>query len=269
MTRHILNPTSRFSDRVENYVKYRPGYPPALLDFLKEELRLRSGHVVVDLGSGTGIFAEFLLASGCEVVGVEPNAEMRGAAERRLAGQARFRSIDGSAEATDLPDRSADFVTAAQAFHWFDRDPARAELARILKPEGWAVLVWNDRRTEATAFAKEYEALIHRFSTEYRRVDHKNLTEGEIRQFLSEDGYGACVFENAQELDREGLVGRVASSSYAPNKSHPKYPDMVRDLEEVFARHARLGKVRIEYDVRVYYARGWGSLQGRAGPRKF
>lgn len=201
------------------------------------------------------MFAGLLLPVGCTVVGVEPNDEMRAAAESLFGGQPRFRSVAGSAEATGLPAACADFVTAAQAFHWFDRARAREEVARISKAGGWTVLVWNERRTDASAFACEYEALLHRFSTEYRKVDHRNVTEGEIRAFLGDDGFGARVFENDQELDLRGLVGRVASSSYAPNAGHPRYAEMARELEEIFSRHARAGVVRIEYDTRAYFAR--------------
>ena len=164
------DPTQRFSSRVENYVRFRPGYPPAVLDVLRAECALTRDSVVADVGSGTGIFSEFLLGAGCTVLGVEPNDEMRRAAEGTLARQTRFRSVPGTAEATTLPERSVDLVTAAQAFHWFDRARTRAEFRRILKPRGWTALVWNDRQLDSTPFLRGYEALLQRFGTDYLAV---------------------------------------------------------------------------------------------------
>src|SRR5580698_5790113 len=151
------NSTSRFSDRVENYVRYRPGYPPEVLEKLKCECGLTSGHPIADIASGTGIWTRMLLENGNRVFGVEPNAEMRAAGERLLAPFANFTSIAGTAEATTLPDDSLDFISAAQAGHWFDRAKARQEFVRVLKPGGWLVLLWNERVTDSTAFLRDYE----------------------------------------------------------------------------------------------------------------
>src|SRR5579864_3199234 len=171
------NATSRFSDRVENYVRYRPGYPAEVLRVLRDECRLSVGDVVADIASGTGIWSRMLLENGNRVFGVEPNAEMRQAGERLLAEFDRFISLPGAAEATTLPDESVDFVTAAQAAHWFDRERARREFVRILKPGGWLVLLWNERLTDATAFLRDYEQLLLTFSTDYENVRHERTTD--------------------------------------------------------------------------------------------
>src|SRR5258708_6434564 len=152
--------TLRFSSRVENYIRYRPGYPAQVLEVLKEECQLTSKSIVADIACGTGIFTRMLLDHGNKVVGVEPNSEMREAAERLLAAYPNFTSIDGTAEATTLPDESVDFATAAQAAHWFDLARARREFARILKPGGWAVLIWNERSIDTTSFLRAYEELL-------------------------------------------------------------------------------------------------------------
>ncbi len=115
----------RFSNRVENYVKYRPGYPREVLDLFRDEMNLTENSVIADIGSGTGISAKLFLENGNEVFGVEPNAAMRGAAEEFLREFPKFKSVDGTAENTNLPDNSVDLVVAAQAFHWFDKDKTR------------------------------------------------------------------------------------------------------------------------------------------------
>ena len=242
------NATQRFSDRVADYVRSRPGYPAAVLDALREAGALAPGAVVVDVGSGTGISSALFLEAGHRVVGVEPNAEMRAAAERILAGHAGFRSVDGTAEATTLPDACADLVVAGQAFHWFDAGRARAEWARILGPGGQAALLWNVRRTEATPFLRDYEALLQRFGTDYRAVRHENVGPEALAAFFAGD-YRTWTFENVQTFDRDGVRGRLLSSSYTPPPGHPDHGPMLRELDRIVDRHGGGGPVRIEYDT--------------------
>src|SRR3989442_13100970 len=175
--------TSRFSDRVENYVRYRPGYPPEVLQTLKSECGLEPNHVVPDIASGTGIWTRMMLGNGNRVFGVEPNAEMRAAGERLLERFSTFISSAGTAEATPLADQSVDFVTAAQAAHWFDRKRAREEFLRILKPGGRLVLLWNQRCTDSTPFLRNYEQLLLTYGTDYEDVRHENTT-AEVKELF-------------------------------------------------------------------------------------
>src|ERR1035441_10658815 len=137
------DPTERFSSRVEDYTRYRPSYPAEAIAFLERQCGLTSQSRVADIGSGTGLLSELFLRFGCEVDGVEPNAEMRAAGERLLAAWPRFHSVNGRAEATTLPDRGARLVSAGQAFHWFSPYAARTEVLPVLKKIGWVALVWN------------------------------------------------------------------------------------------------------------------------------
>ena len=249
----MLNPTQRFSSRVENYVKYRPAYPAAVLDLLAAECGLSPASVIADVGSGTGILSHLLLERGSRVIGVEPNREMREAGERLLAVYPRFASVAAQAEATTLPEHSVDFVTAGQAFHWFDAPRARTEFERILKPGGWAVLVWNARRTASTAFLRAYEALLLTFGTDYTTVDHANVGEGDIRAFFGPGGYRHASFDNQQVFDFEGLKGRLLSSSYTPDPGDPRHAPMLAELRHIFDAHQVDGKVVFEYDTDVSY----------------
>ena len=248
------NATSRFSDRVENYVRYRPGYPAAVVNALREECGLAPGHVIADIASGTGIWTRMLLESGDEVFGVEPNAEMRQAGERLLAGFGKFTSVAGTAEATTLADSSVDFVTAAQAAHWFDRERARREFARILKPEGWLVLLWNERLTDSSAFLRDYEQLLLIYGTDYAEVRHERTTEA-VNEFFDPAPFRERVFAMRQEFDYAGLEGRLESSSYAPGPEHPKHAPMLRELRRIFDMHADAGRVTFDYNTRVYFGR--------------
>lgn len=245
------DPKQRFSPRVEDYVRYRPGYPATVLDYFRQGLGLAPASVVADVGSGTGLSAEPFLRAGNTVYCVEPNTDMRAAAERSLGRHPGFRSVDGSAEATGLPDGSADFILCAQAFHWFDRAKARAEFARIARPGAWVVLMWNDRRKQGTRFLEGYESLLNRLGTDYRKVDHTNLSADDIIAFLG-SGMRVATFENAQHLDFGALRGRVFSSSYTPLPGEKGYEELVGGLRDLFDRNQRDGRVAIEYDTRVY-----------------
>ena len=246
------NATSRFSDRVENYVRYRPGYPPEVVEVLCRECGLRPEHVIADIASGTGIWTRLLLENGNTVFGVEPNADMRQAGEKLLADFPNFTSVAGTAEAATLPSASADFITAAQAAHWFDRVAARREFVRILRPGGWLVLLWNERLTEATPFLRDYEQLLLNYATDYEEVRHERTTDA-VNEFFDPQPHLERTFPMRQEFDYAGLEGRLLSSSYAPGPGHPKHVPMLRELRRVFDHRAVSGRVSFEYRTRVYY----------------
>jgi len=248
------NATSRFSDRVQNYVLYRPGYPAEALHTLQTECGLARGHVVADVASGTGIWTRMLLENGLRVVGVEPNAEMREAGERLLAGFPKFTSIAGTAEATTLADKSVDFVTAAQAAHWFNRKESRREFVRILKPGGWLVLLWNERLTDSTPFLHDYEQLLLTYGTDYQDIRHEH-TISEVNEFFDPEPYQEREFEMRQEFDYSGIEGRLLSSSYAPGPEHPSYAAMLKELRAIFDAHAVEGRATFEYKTRLYFGR--------------
>ncbi len=249
-----IDPTRRFSDRVEGYVRYRPGYPDGVLDVLRAETGLTPAAVVADVGCGTGLSALPFLRNGNLVYGVEPNRAMREAAERFLAAYPHFTAFAGTAEATGLAGHSVDYVVAGQAFHWFDPDAARREFARVLRPGGWVVLLWNTRRTDSP-FLRAYEALLQRYGTDYRSVRHENIGPEALGRFFGPGGYEQRVLANEQQLDRAGLAGRLLSSSYAPGPGHPDHEPMLRDLDRLFDEFQRDGRVRLEYDTELYFGR--------------
>lgn len=248
------NATSRFSDRVENYVRYRPGYPAQVVQDLQSECGLGSSHVVADIASGTGIWTRMLLENGNPVFGVEPNAEMREAGERLLATFPKFISVTGTAEATTLANQSVDFVTAAQAAHWFDRERARREFVRILKPGGWLVLLWNERLTDSTMFLRDYEQMLLTYGTDYEEVRHERTTDA-VNEFFDPAPYQEREFEMRQGCDYAGVEGRLLSSSYAPGPKHPRHAPMLRELRRIFDAGAVEGRAAFEYKTRMYFGR--------------
>lgn len=243
--------TVRFTDRVENYVKYRPGYPAEVIAFFERRCGITNGSVIADIGSGTGISAKIFLEHGCVVYGVEPNDAMRSAAEEFLQGYENFHSINATAEATSLKDGSVDLVIAAQAFHWFDPDRTRAEFKRILKPGGYTALIWNERQTGSSDFLKEYEELHLKYGRDYKEVRHDRINDGVLRDFFQQD-FERTAFQNHQTLDLNGLKGRVFSSSYMPNSGDETYPAVEKEIERHFAKYAEQGKIKVFYDTNIY-----------------
>jgi ubiquinone/menaquinone biosynthesis C-methylase UbiE len=245
--------TERFSDRVQDYIQYRPSYPHAMVDFIESACALQPGSTVADIGAGTGIFTKLLLERGYKVFAIEPNAEMLSAAEQSLASYPGLTGLPGTGEHTGLPDQSIDCITAAQAFHWFDQSLVRQEFARILKPQGWVVLIWNDRQIDRSPFLQGYEQLLQTFAPEYKLVKARNVSESQLQAFYAPGKFQIATFDNAQRLDFEGLLGRMQSSSYVPKENQPQYPEMVNQLRSLFETHQSEGTVSIEYDTNVYY----------------
>lgn len=244
--------TQRFSSRVDNYIKYRPGYPQEVIETLKTECGLTPNSIIADIGSGTGILSEVFLKNGNTVYAVEPNPDMRAAGERLLNGYTNFRSIAGRAEATGLDGDSVDFITAGQAFHWFDRAAAKAEFTRLIRIGGWVVLIWNERLV-TTPFLVDYERLLKSYSIDYTQIDHRRIDSDIIRDFFGSGRFRLERFRNVQVFDYDGLRGRLVSSSYSPEPGHPNYEPMIAELERTFQTHQKDGNVTVEYETLVYF----------------
>ena len=249
----MTDTVERFSNRVENYVKYRPDYPREIIAFLTENCGLTKDSVIADIGCGPGVSSRMFIENGNRVFGVEPNTVMRSAAKKLLAGFPNFTVINGTSENTTLPKESVDFVVAAQAFHWFDSAKTRPEFLRILKPRGCIVLIWNERQIDSTPFLTEYEAFLLKYAFDYENVRHENIDALKLSDFFQKE-YGSAVFPNVQIFDFDGLKGRMLSASYMPSENTPIYEQMTEELRLLFAKHAEHGKINVLYDTKVFYA---------------
>lgn len=247
-----LHPTARFSDRVDDYMRFRPDYPPALLDWLQREFGVDADWRVADVGAGTGISSRMFLDAGYRVTAVEPNAPMRAAAEQWLQACGRFDAVDGTADATTLPQASVDLVSVAQAFHWFDEESARREFARILSPRGLVAVWWNSRRLTGTPFLEGYEDLLQAFGTDYARVAERYADDARMHAWFGAGFRGAASFPHSQRLDFDALRGRLMSSSYAPKPADPRHQPMLHALRDLFDSSAEHGTVSFDYDTRIF-----------------
>jgi ubiquinone/menaquinone biosynthesis C-methylase UbiE len=224
-----------------------------VIRLLERDCGLQSNSEIADIGSGTGILSKIFLDHGNSVFAIEPNAEMRVAAEQALSSWAKFHSRNAAAEKTGLPDHSVDFVTAGQSFHWFEAAAALPEFRRILRSPGWIVLIWNERKLDGTPFHAAYESLLHKWSPEYQEVSSRSGQAKMLADFLRPARLHTASFLNAQQFDLPGLEGRLLSSSYAPRSGHPNHAPMLADLAKLFEQHQQDGRVQMEYDCRVYY----------------
>ncbi|PYV51074.1 MAG: class I SAM-dependent methyltransferase [Acidobacteria bacterium] len=249
-----IDSIQRFSSRVGNYVRFRPSYPNQIIHILEQECGLTHESVIADIASGTGIFSRLLLEHGNRVFGIEPNTEMRRAGEEFLRGYPKFTSVNGTAEATTLPNESMDFVTAAQAAHWFNRDRSMPEFQRILRPGGYLVLIWNDRKMAGSRFNEEYERLVETYGTDYTEVKRLGrVVEGS--EFFREFECQKRTVANYQDLDYSAVEGRLLSSSYAPQHDEPSCALMLADLRRIFDQCQRNGLVRMDYDTNIYFGK--------------
>ncbi len=247
-------PTERFSNRVETYVKYRPGYPDAVISLLQETCGLTGRSVVADVGAGTGIFTEDLLKVAGTVFAIEPNEAMRQAMVTRLGGAQGFHALEGSAEATGLEAGQVDLIVAAQAFHWFRPAETRREWLRIGKPHAKAALIWNERLVTETPFLQAYEDFLKTHATDYAKVDHRNVTDTVLGEFFG-GAFERKTFPNEQVFDLEGLLGRAFSSSYIPGEDDPAADEVRSALKKVFHEHETGGHVSFLYRSAVVFGR--------------
>ena len=244
------DPATRFSDRVADYAKYRPSYPAEAIDAIVRVTGLSAGATVADVGAGTGLSARPFLERGFRVIAVEPNDAMRAAADAWLGAFPGYASRAGTAERTGLRDASVALAIAAQAFHWFRKDEARVELARVVAPPRWVAVLWNERLVD-TPFLRDYEAALHAHAIDYDKVDHRNVDRETIARFFGGD-FETLSFPNTQRFDRAGFFGRVLSSSYVPNEGHPKHEAMMAALARIWDERQTDGAVEFRYLTLVH-----------------
>jgi SAM-dependent methyltransferase len=245
-----LNPTERFNNRVENYLKFRPHYPEELFSFLETQLKLDSRMKLADIGSGTGLFAEPLLKKGYAIYCIEPNDEMRSAAEKHLSIYPGFISIDNRAEHTGLEPNSIDCIIVAQAFHWMNPIETKQEFSKILKDNGKIIICWI-LAMEDTEFLEKYEGIRKTFGIEYTAT--KRADESVLREFYSPQNMNSKIFYHKIKMDFEKLKGHLLSASFIPQRGHGSFNVMIDSLQELFDKYNENGFIEMKYQTIVFW----------------
>ncbi|MBR1777927.1 MAG: methyltransferase domain-containing protein [Alphaproteobacteria bacterium] len=243
--------TDRFTGKAVAYTKGRPMYAQAALDFLKKQ-GINENARIADIGAGTGIFSKQLAQTGATVFAVEPNDDMRQTAKEYLDGS-NARCIDGSAENTALPDHCVNFVSAAQAFHWFDKAAFRKECDRILVPDGQIILIWNIE-VFGSDFFRDYGEILKRLTNEdMPQTNENNPYEFFFKMaesFLSD--FRQYAFDNTLYLDEETFLYKSLSSSAAPGKDDPHYKLFSQELKKLFVQYQDGGKLTYPHETVLY-----------------
>ena len=245
------SPISRFSNHSEDYQKYRPRYPEAIITYLEQNIGLNKAQLIADIGSGTGIFTELLLNHHYQVLAVEPNAQMRSQAETRLKQYPKLKHINGMAEQTDIAAHTVDLITVAQSFHWFDLIQTKAEFKRILKPGGHVLLVWNILQRKSQ-FLKAYQALKDKYTD--RKPYVEKLESARIESFLGPAKIVKQEIYHSRLLGKEELLGYFRSSSYSPIQGEAGYEKLVTEIDQLFSEHEQNGFVKLEYDAKLFFS---------------
>ncbi|GAB3021951.1 class I SAM-dependent methyltransferase [Niabella terrae] len=243
--------TQRFSDRVSDYIRYRPKYPPEIIGILRDRIGLNPHSIIADIGAGTGFLTELFLKNKNYTYAVEPNDAMRIACGELYGHHANLKLVKGTAETTTLFDHTIDTIVAGQAFHWFDRDGCRQEFNRILKTGGHIVLIWNARRDDH-AFSKGYDNLLRELIPEYQTLDHRNVDQAALADFFQPASLETAALPHQQVFDWEGFRGRVLSSSYVP-KSGPVYNKIMKGIRQLYEQYAIDNKVIFSYDTQLFW----------------
>jgi SAM-dependent methyltransferase len=251
----VSDSTQRFSDRVEAYLAGRPRYPTEVVAYLQEAGALPARGVVADIGVGTGLSAEPFLAAGHRVIGIEPNAPMRAAGVEYLAQYPAYSAQDGTAEASGLEPASIDLVVAGQAFHWFDPARFRAESLRILRPGGWAALVWNDRDLDGTPFLAGYEALLVEYGNDYRAIRYRHQGTEAIPVYFGGAAPAVAEFRHRRRMDWQAIAALAGSASYLPAAGQPRHDALMSALRALFDANADVGTIEMRYTCRVHAGR--------------
>lgn len=255
-----MNATDRFTGLADVYAQNRPQYPAAAIDFIVEQTAINSKSLIADLGCGTGISSLIFARRGFNIIGVEPNRDMREKAfnsigQKAISGRLKF--IEGTGEHTGLPDNSINLILCAQSFHWFNSKEAFLEFDRVLVSDGYVVLMWNER-SSLDPFTKKYGELM--LTAEHTKSVEMRFAVNPEELFKSSPF--ACstlkYFDNQQTLTLEGLLGRAFSASYAP-KEDKKRQEWREDLTMLFHDYKKISedglpKVSLIYNTSVYIA---------------
>jgi len=247
----MVDARSLFNGKASIYSRYRPDYPKDLLKMLEKETGFNRNWIVADIGSGTGIMSRLFLENGNHVYCIEPNDDMRSESIKLTSSFLKCKVLKGTAENTGLDTDSIDIIVAGQSFHWFDPVAAKKEMTRVLKPGGFAALIWNNRSERENSLSKEYDYICSKYSHNYQGTGNSRIESDTFITFFH-NGFKKFETPNYQKLNLDGILGRYFSTSYALQPQDPEYGDAVESLKKLFRKFEKNGYATMEYETQIF-----------------
>lgn len=246
-----MDTTKKFDGIADEYTQGRPSYATEFIEYLFAKHCFSDSSVIADIGSGTGKFSKQLLEKGCNVICVEPNTDMRLVAEKELCKYPGFKSVAGSAERTTLPNNSVDFITVAQAFHWFDTSAFKIECSRIIKPGRKVFLIWNTRNNEDT-INRELFRVYSEYCPDFKGFSGGTKPHDDRIKYFFDNNYEYISFDNPLCFNKEKFLTRSLSGSYSLKKEDRNFDLYLKEIDKVFDQFEADGIVKIENQTVVY-----------------
>lgn len=246
-----MDNTKKFDGIANEYTQSRPSYAAEFIECLFGKYGFSASSVVADIGSGTGKFAKQLLDKGSNVICVEPNTDMRLVAEKELCEYPNFNSVSGSAENTMLPNNSVDFITTAQAFHWFDVQTFKNECSRIIKPNGKIFLIWNIRN-QCDLLNQEWSNVFKKYCSAFKGFNGGIKHNDERIKSFFNNVYEFVSFDNPLCFDKERFINRSLSGSYSLKKGDNNFDLYIEEIENIFNKFETDGIVKIDNQTVAY-----------------
>lgn len=250
----IIDSTKFYFGKQEDYSKYRPSYPKELFEFLVKDYNLKNKDIV-ELGAGTGKFSKIASVYCNKIYYVEPNIDMINKGKEYCNDCYNITFVNSSAENTKLPSYIADIIFAVQSFHWFDKFTVKEEVKRILKPNGYFAIIWNDWEDENNEFSKKYFKYVSEWNTKLtgRKYQHKNVDDR--KNFFKDGMYASHIFIHSKQYNLEMLVGLSKSLSYAPKEGDIYYGEFIKGIIEIFNDYQNNDYVRFDFHTEIYIGR--------------
>ncbi|OGO93268.1 MAG: hypothetical protein A2Y17_02690 [Clostridiales bacterium GWF2_38_85] len=241
-----------FNKKAFNYTKFRPSYPEEVTELILS-LSNSNNINIADIGSGTGKLSSLLIKNNTYVFAIEPNSDMRSIAEKELGKYNNYISLNGSAEATTLDSDTIDIITVAEAYHWFDNEQTKLEFKRILKKDGFVILMWNN--FGGNPYDDEISQINKRWCPLYKEKTNRTPREKRAVGLFGNDNYKKEEYDNTINQTIEAFIGGTLSASYALKEDDADFNKYIEDIKNIMNKHINNGLIETKITTVCYYGK--------------
>jgi ubiquinone/menaquinone biosynthesis C-methylase UbiE len=250
-----------FKNKIAIYERYRPDYPDDLVQILKSKSLLKDNDIVAEFGCGTGKLTMLLLNNGNVVHGVEPEAEMTVFLQKKFARQSNFLLYNQSAETSNLPNKYFDVIISAQSFHLFNAEKAKNEFYRIIKQNGFILLVWYFIDNHSP-IAKDICSLFYQYGTIQNQQKRQEISIDDLQKIFYPNIVSYQIINQfEQRFSNEEFINSMLSSSYSPTKNDPAYLNYVNTAQSIYDKYSTTeNHIKYNFQIHLYSLQPKGSL---------